>query len=256
MLPIGRFLQLSHRAQALVLDDSAQSSASASSSRSVLSPLLPEAMIRYLDNYGAEQFSQVFLGEFDTPEVIWGSEMRRMLIEKIAAHLADFSPRLQSNPRALYQFCPVPVVAYPHLDKELFCHAYYLRHLCDTARFPDWPIKEPVLLLRQLLDAWRREVDKKPSGMTEQGALAVLGLPAAPDTGSVTDTAVRKAYFKLAQQYHPDKNPEGWCPDPEQPDHLLICNSSHVSISNFKGQKTFKLLFSKIPTRCLLSSFY
>ena len=29
--------------------------------------------------------------------------MRRMMIEKIAAHIADFSPRLQSNVRALYQ---------------------------------------------------------------------------------------------------------------------------------------------------------
>lgn len=101
---------------------------------------------------------QVFLGEFDTPEVIWGSEMRRLLIEKMAAHLADFTPRLRSNPRALYQFCPVPTVAYPQLEHELFCHAYYLRHLCDTQRFPAWPIKEPVLLLRQLLDSWRREV--------------------------------------------------------------------------------------------------
>lgn len=52
---------------------------------------------------GAEKFSETYLGEFDTPEAIWNSEMRRMMIEKIASHIADFSPRLQSNTRATYQ---------------------------------------------------------------------------------------------------------------------------------------------------------
>ncbi len=66
------------------------------------------------------------------------------MIEKIASHLADFSPRLHSNTRALYQYCPIPVISYPQLENELFCNIYYLRHLCDTAKFPDWPIKEPV----------------------------------------------------------------------------------------------------------------
>ncbi len=192
---------MTHTTQALSLEDSTDQLP-----RSVLSPLLPEAMIRYLDTYGPEEFSQVFLGEFDTPEVIWGSEMRRLLIEKIAAHLADFSPRLQSNPRALYQFCPIPAIAYPQLEAELFCHAYYLRHLCDTLRFPNWPIKEPVNLLRELLESWRREVEKKPSGMTEDDALTTLGLP---KSTPFNDATIRKAYFKLAQQFHPDKNPEG-----------------------------------------------
>lgn len=192
---------MSHTAQALSMEDSVDQV-----SRSVLSPLLPEAMICYLNTYGPDEFSQVFLGEFDTPEVIWGSEMRRLLIEKIAAHLADFTPRLQSNPRALYQYCPIPVIAYPQLEAELFCHAYYLRHLCDTVRFPDWSIKEPVNLLRELLESWKREVEKKPSGMTEDDALSTLGLS---KSSSITDATIRKAYFKLAQQYHPDKNPEG-----------------------------------------------
>lgn len=69
---------------------------------------------------------------------------RRLMIEKIAAHLADFTPRLQSNTRALYQYCPIPVINYPQLENELFCNIYYLKHLCDTLRFPDWPIKDPV----------------------------------------------------------------------------------------------------------------
>lgn len=67
-----------------------------------------------------------------------------MMIEKIVSHVADFSPRLQSNTRALYQYCPIPIIVYPPLEYELFCNIYYLRHLCDTTKFPDWPIKDPV----------------------------------------------------------------------------------------------------------------
>jgi hypothetical protein len=46
--------------------------------RSVLGQLLPEAMVNYLENHGAEKFAQIFLGEFDTPEAIWSAEMRRV----------------------------------------------------------------------------------------------------------------------------------------------------------------------------------
>lgn len=44
--------------------------------RSILGPLLPDAMVYYLENHGAEKFAQIFLGEFDTPEAIWNAEMR------------------------------------------------------------------------------------------------------------------------------------------------------------------------------------
>jgi len=66
------------------------------------------------------------------------------MIEKIAGHIADFTPRLLSNTKSLYQYCAIPLINYPQLENELFCNIYYLRHLCDTQRFPDWPIKEPV----------------------------------------------------------------------------------------------------------------
>lgn len=44
--------------------------------RSILGQLLPEAMVCYLENHGADKFAQIFLGEWDTPEAIWNSEMR------------------------------------------------------------------------------------------------------------------------------------------------------------------------------------
>lgn len=44
--------------------------------RSILGQLLPEAMVCYLENHGADKFAQIYLGEYDTPEAIWNSEMR------------------------------------------------------------------------------------------------------------------------------------------------------------------------------------
>lgn len=44
--------------------------------QSILGQLLPEAMVCYLENHGADKFAQIFLGEWDTPEAIWNSEMR------------------------------------------------------------------------------------------------------------------------------------------------------------------------------------
>ncbi|XP_058231751.1 dnaJ homolog subfamily C member 13-like isoform X4 [Hemibagrus wyckioides] len=204
VLPVARFLKYTHLKQAF---KSEEAKGQDIVQRSVLGPVLPEAMVCYLENYEAEHFSEIFLGEFDTPEAIWSSEMRRMMIEKIAAHLADFTPRLQSNTRALYQYCPIPVLSFPQLEHELFCNIYYLRHLCDSKRFPDWPIRDPVKLLRDTLEAWKKEVEKKPPSMSVDDAYEVLNLPIGQ--GQHEESKIRKAYFRLAQKYHPDKNPDG-----------------------------------------------
>ena len=172
----------------------------------MLGQLLPEAMVAYLDNHGPEKFATIFLGEYDTPEAIWCSEMRQLMIQKIAYHLADFTPRLQSNNRAVYQYCAIPIITYPLLEHELFCDIYYLRNLCNTTKFPNWNIMEPVKLLKEVLGAWRVEVNKKPATMSVDDAYAVLNLAVGIQHD---DAKVRKAYFRLAQKYHPDKNPAG-----------------------------------------------
>ncbi|KAG6454842.1 hypothetical protein O3G_MSEX008886 [Manduca sexta] len=201
LLPIARFLRLTHMKQAFRADQTS----SDIMQRSILGQLLPEAMVCYLENHGAEKFAQIFLGEWDTPEAIWNSEMRRTLMMKVSAHIGEFSPRLRAHVAARYPYLAVPAVRYPQLDAELFCNVFYLRHLCDTDKFPDWPIPDPVGLLKDVLEAWRREVEKKPASMTAGEAYAALGL----GDGAHDEAAVRKAYYRLAQQYHPDKNPEG-----------------------------------------------
>lgn len=198
LLAIGELLYRSHGCQAHRYDEGTQ--------HSILGPLLPEAMVCFLENHGPAKFAEIFLGDFDTPEAIWNADMRRFLMGKIASHIGDFTPRLKSNTRAQYEYCPIPAVRYPQLQAELFCNAYYLRHLCDTARFPDWPIADPVALLRDVLERWRQELDRKPPPLTLAEACAALGVT--PDQRS-DDSVIRRAYFRLAQKYHPDKNPDG-----------------------------------------------
>lgn len=54
--------------------------------RSIMGNILPDAMVCYLESYGAEKFAEIFLGEFDTPEAIWSAEMRKVVF-KIACTL-------------------------------------------------------------------------------------------------------------------------------------------------------------------------
>eukprot|EP00731_Ephydatia_muelleri_P039137 Em1139g1a len=188
VLPIAKFLKATHTKQSFRSEDQ---QASDIMQRSILGSMLPEAMMWFLENYEPQKFSETFLGEYDTPEAIWSGEMRRLMIEKIAGHIAEFSPLIQ----------------YPQLEDELFCNIYYLRHLCNTSLFPDWPIKEPVKLLKDVLVEWKKEVEKKGPEMSIDQAYETLGLAAG--TGGHEEGVVRKAYFKLAQKYHPDKNPDG-----------------------------------------------
>lgn len=67
---------------------------------------------------------------------------------QMLTHLGSFPARLAENGHAVYEYTPCPPVGYPELDAELWCHRYYLRNLCDTERFPDWPIVDHVPFLQ------------------------------------------------------------------------------------------------------------
>lgn len=167
--------------------------------------ILPEATIFYLEQYGPEKYAEVFLGEFENPEIIWNTEMRKNMIDKLRVHVSEFSCRLTSNVKALYVYIPIPPIEYPQLEEELFCHYYYLQHLCNEAKFPNWPIREPLVFLRLCIHIWHAEMDKKPAAMSIEDACIQLGIPTHDDSWK-DETLVKKAYRKLSLQYHPDKN--------------------------------------------------
>ncbi|CAJ0944421.1 unnamed protein product, partial [Mesorhabditis belari] len=226
VLPIARLLHLTHKKQAF-----RSALPKFEGTHSVLAPLLPEAAIFYLEHYGPEKYAEVYLGEFDNPEVIWNNKMRRHLIERIALHISEYSARLMSNVKALYTFCPITEVDYPELESELFCHVYYLRHLCDQQRFPNWPIRDPVAFLRSCLAAWHEEIDRKPPAMSIEMACETLGID--PTNDQWMDAAnTRRAYLKLSLKYHPDKNP-----DPEARDIFQKISSAYELLTSNNARR-------------------
>uniref|UniRef100_A0AC35U0N7 J domain-containing protein n=1 Tax=Rhabditophanes sp. KR3021 TaxID=114890 RepID=A0AC35U0N7_9BILA len=201
ILPVAKFLHYTHTKQAFT----SIVGKSELIARSILSPILPEAAIYYLEEYGAEKYAEVFIGEQETPELIWNSEMKRSMIEKVSFHVSDYTLRLKSNIKSLYRYCPLTPIAYPQLEGELFCYVYYLRHLCDTKRFPNYPIRDPIEFLKSCLAAWHEEIERKPAEMSMDAALTILGLK--PSEVDFKDTdKIKKAYRRLALMLHPDKN--------------------------------------------------
>jgi hypothetical protein len=170
--------------------------------RSVLGGMLPEGVLYILVNYGAEKFNDVFVGNYDTPEVIWRLDMRKHLIEMVRQHLGDFPKRLWQNTTTQYEFCPMPGVAYKRLENEIFCHNYYLSNLCDENRFPNWPISEPVEVFRATLEEFKKQMNRDENEEEEALKNATKILNLRPGDGSVN---LRKAYRMLARKYHPDK---------------------------------------------------
>lgn len=60
--------------------------------------------------------------------------------------------------------------------------------------------------MKDVLELWKVEVEKKPPEMSVDDAYEALSLERGQHH---EDAAVRKAYYKAAQAYHPDRNPEG-----------------------------------------------
>lgn len=170
--------------------------------RSILGHMLPEGLLFLLTNYGVDRFAEVFVSNADTPEVIWTFDMRKHLIEMIRQHLGDFPLRLYQNNTSEYEYCPMPGVAYKRLEKEIFCHNYYLHNLCDESRFPEWPISEPVDVFRACLERFKKQLDHDESWEEEALEKARVVLDLKVGDGS---KELRTAYRSLARRFHPDK---------------------------------------------------
>jgi hypothetical protein len=202
---LSGLLYLSHLSQSFHSDAASLASETSLAKRSILGTVLPESLICVLEAKGPTAFAEAFLSNLDTPDVIWKYSMRSHLLDMMVQHIGDLPARLSANPCTLYDYCPVPPVKYEELETELWCHNFYLANLCDEARFPGWPIPDPVALLRGVLDGWRKEVSKTGTkGLPLDEAYVTMGLTAGAD-----DKEIRKAYRKLALKFHPDKNPQG-----------------------------------------------
>ena len=172
--------------------------------RSILANILPAALITVLVNYGAERFSSIFAGSVDTPEVIWNPELRAQLVEMIDQHIGNFAARLRQHTLSRYDYCPIPRVRFPALDREIYVHEFYIRNLCNEDKFGNWPISNPLALLRDTIERWRMEMAKGVVDTAVSSARLCLDLAERFD-----DLDLRRAYKRLARQYHPDRNPGG-----------------------------------------------
>jgi len=112
-------------------------------------------------------------------------------------HIGDFASLLHESWGVTYEYVPCPPIMYPEIQKEIWCHRYYLRHLCNTSKYPNWDITDHVKFLQAILGAWRTELARETSkGMTIAKAVEVLELDPQAD---LTEADFKKSFRRFAK---------------------------------------------------------
>lgn len=126
------------------------------------------------------------------PQLLLGEPLRRGEAGREGRGAGGKAASTRTRPHAAPPSNAV-VVASPRFPSPVFPSS----HSSLQARFPDWPIADPVGLLRAVLDAWRSELTKteEPKGSPDD-AYATLGIAVGAD-----EKEIRKAYRKLAIKY-------------------------------------------------------
>jgi DnaJ family protein C protein 13 len=205
VLPLVQLVKDTHTRQLFQgFEDALQMSEKSIVKKSILTTIFPDSLVLYLHHRSASDFTKTYLGENDTPELIWTQGMRDVLMRELAQHTSDFAWQLREYPMSIYDYEPVPAIAFEELKEEIWLHTVYLKNLADTDRFPNWEIDEPVELLRALLTHWQSLLKGNPDAMNDDESYRLLEC----DKGA-TPAEMKKKYRKLAIKYHPDKNPDG-----------------------------------------------
>lgn len=151
------------------------------------------------------------------------------LIPQMWNHIGDFASLLKESWGLAYEYSPCPPIVYPEIKGEIWCHRYYLKHLCNESKYPNWEIRDHVQFLQAVLSSWKIELAREGAGgMSLKTAAHILEL----DPSSLDDVSMKKAFrrydenesiqynisikliifyscHRLAKKYHPDRNPAG-----------------------------------------------
>jgi DnaJ family protein C protein 13 len=201
VLPLVSLVKETHaRQQFQGFEDALMMSETNVVKQSILSTIFPDSLVLYLHHRSPYDFVKTYLGEHDTPELIWTMGMRDSLMKELAQHTSDFAWQLREFPMSVYDYEPVPAIAFPELREEIWLHTCYLKNLADAARFPMWQIDEPVEFLRALLTFWTSLLKADPDATDDASAYKLLDCDPSADQATL-----KKRYRKAALKYHPDK---------------------------------------------------
>ena len=78
-----------------------------------------DLLLYRIDTETAAAATDAFLGEWDTPTVIWNMAMREHLMVEIAEYTREFRCRVHDNPLARFEYVQMPAVSYVRLKDEV-----------------------------------------------------------------------------------------------------------------------------------------